>query len=138
MSSKKNNTHKYKPHEPKAKSEINSFSIDKKLVLKLSFIIALVAFLLYSNTLKHQFVLDDYSVIKENQLTKGGTGSLKEIFVNSYREGYGNMLQTIVDFDVVNEYVIYHFNPEQKSKLFEISDKINADWDYLTEFNIIY
>ncbi len=88
MSSKKN--HKHKAHEPKVKSENKTFSIDKKLILTLSFVIALVAFLLYSNTLKHQFVLDDYSVIKENQLTKGGTASLKEIIASSYREGYGN------------------------------------------------
>lgn len=88
MSTKKN--HKHKPHETKAKEQSASFSIDKKLVIKLSLVLALVAFLLYSNTLKHQFVLDDYSVIKENQLTKGGTASLKEIFSSSYREGYGN------------------------------------------------
>ena len=88
MSSKKNQKHK--PHEPKAKSETTVFSIDKKLILKFSFVIALVAFFLYSNTLSHQFVLDDYSVIKENQMTKQGTASLKEIFANSYREGYGN------------------------------------------------
>ncbi len=89
MSSKKN-SHKHKPHEHKTKSETTNFSIDKKLMLKLTFIIALVAFLLYSNTLKHQFVLDDYSVIKENQLTKSGTSALKEIFSSSYRTGYGN------------------------------------------------
>ncbi|MCX6294971.1 MAG: tetratricopeptide repeat protein [Bacteroidetes bacterium] len=88
MSTKKNN--KNKPHEPKKKAEINSFTIDNKLVLKLSLVIALFAFLIYSNTLKHQFVLDDFSVIKENQLTKGGTASLKEIFSSSYRTGYGN------------------------------------------------
>ena len=87
MSNKKNNKHK--PHEPKHK-ETASFSIDRKLVIKLSLALALIAFLLYSNTLKHQFVLDDYSVIKENQLTKGGTASLKEIFSTSYRTGYGN------------------------------------------------
>lgn len=87
MSNKKNNKHK--PHEPKQKEKA-SFSIDKKLVIKLSLVLALIAFLLYSNTLKHQFVLDDYSVIKENQLTKGGTASLKEIFATSYRTGYGN------------------------------------------------
>lgn len=90
MSSKKNSSHKHKPHEPKQQSEKKSFTINKKLVLQLSLVIAVVAFFLYSNTLKHQFVLDDYSVIKENQLTKGGTSSLKDIFSNSYREGYGN------------------------------------------------
>jgi tetratricopeptide (TPR) repeat protein len=90
MSTKKSNNTKHKQHEPKVKSESDTFTLDRKLVLKLSFLIAVVAFLLYSNTLQHQFVLDDYSVIKENQLTKGGTSSLKEIFASSYREGYGN------------------------------------------------
>jgi tetratricopeptide (TPR) repeat protein len=90
MSTKKSNNTKHKQHEPKVKSESDTFTLDRKLVLKLSFVIAVVAFLLYSNTLQHQFVLDDYSVIKENQLTKGGTSSLKEIFASSYREGYGN------------------------------------------------
>ena len=90
MSTKKSNNAKHKPHEPKIKPECKPFAFDRKLVLLLSFVIALFAFLLYSNTLEHQFVLDDYSVIKENQLTKGGTSSLKEIFTSSYREGYGN------------------------------------------------
>lgn len=90
MSTKKSNNTKHKQHEPKVKSESDTFTLDRKLVLKLSFVIAVFAFLLYSNTLQHQFVLDDYSVIKENQLTKGGTSSLKEIFASSYREGYGN------------------------------------------------
>lgn len=35
-------------------------------------------------------MLDDYSVIKENQLTQQGTKALKEIFSSSYREGYAN------------------------------------------------
>ena len=90
MSTQKKNNPKHKPHEAKIKSESKTFAIDKKLVLKLSLVIALVSFLLYSNTLQHQFVLDDYSVIKENKITKGGTSSLKEIFFSSYREGYGN------------------------------------------------
>jgi protein O-mannosyl-transferase len=90
MSTKKSNNAKHKPHEPKIKPEGKAFAFDRKLVLILSFVIAIFAFLLYSNTLEHQFVLDDYSVIKENQLTKGGTSSLKEIFTSSYREGYGN------------------------------------------------
>ena len=90
MSTKKSNNAKHKAHEPKIKPEYKPFAFDRKLVFTLSFVIALFAFLLYSNTLEHQFVLDDYSVIKENQLTKGGTSSLKEIFTSSYREGYGN------------------------------------------------
>ncbi len=89
MSSKKNNQ-KNKPHTPKENSTAVSFSVDKKLVVRLSFLIALISFLLYSNTLNHQFVLDDNSVINENHLTQGGVSSLQEIFSSSYREGYGN------------------------------------------------
>jgi Tfp pilus assembly protein PilF len=87
MSSKKNNPAIHKGHKEKAQPVLVT---DKKLIVKLSLIIALFAFLLFSNTIKHGFVLDDYSVIKENQLTKGGTASLAKIFSNSYREGYGN------------------------------------------------
>jgi len=65
-------------------------SVDKKMILRFSLIIGVVAFFLYSNTLSHSFVLDDYSVIKENQLTQKGTAALKEIFKSSYREGYSN------------------------------------------------
>jgi tetratricopeptide (TPR) repeat protein len=89
MSSKKN-THKNKPHIQKEKNVVENIAIDKRLILKLSFLIALFSFILYSNTLSHGFVLDDNSIIKENQLTQGGIHSLKTIFVNSYREGYGN------------------------------------------------
>jgi Tfp pilus assembly protein PilF len=81
---------KHQPHVPKEKAKASAPVLSRKLVLTLSFIIALFAFILYSNTLKHQFVLDDYSVIKENQMTKQGTAALKNIFSHSYREGYGN------------------------------------------------
>lgn len=80
---------KHQPQEKKAKAVVEQ-TFDKKRIFGLSLIIALAAFLVYSNTLNHQFVLDDYSVIKENQMTKQGTAALKEIFKNSYRTGYGN------------------------------------------------
>ncbi len=51
-------------------------------------IIALLGFLLYSNTLGHYFTLDDYSVILENRLTKQGLSAIPEIFKTSYRYGY--------------------------------------------------
>lgn len=85
MSSKKINNKKENVSKKK-----ESFVLSKSLVIKLSLLIALVSFLLYANTLNHGFVLDDYSVIKENQLTKKGTSALKEIFSSSYREGYAN------------------------------------------------
>ncbi|MBL0342615.1 MAG: hypothetical protein IPP71_17995 [Bacteroidetes bacterium] len=51
-------------------------------------IIAILGFILYSNTLNHSFTLDDYSVILENRLTKQGPSAIPEIFKTSYRYGY--------------------------------------------------
>lgn len=64
--------------------------VEKKLLIRLSFIIALFSFILYANTLHHEFVLDDSSVITENTMTQGGVSSLKEIFSSAYRAGFPN------------------------------------------------
>jgi len=80
-------------------------SKDKKLKQKVSetkksfpWILALVpavfAFLLYSNTLNHGYVLDDVSAITENLLVKQGTKAIasteKNIWNTDYRYGYWN------------------------------------------------
>lgn len=59
-----------------------------RLILYLSLIVAAVGFLLYINTLNHEYVLDDYSVIKENRLTRQGWDAFPEVFKTSYRFGY--------------------------------------------------
>ncbi len=51
-------------------------------------VVALFGFLLYANTINHQFALDDYSLILENRLTRQGTEAIAEIFKTSYRYGY--------------------------------------------------
>jgi protein O-mannosyl-transferase len=51
-------------------------------------IIALLAVVLYGNTINHEFALDDYSVILENRVTKQGFSAIPEIFKTSYRFGY--------------------------------------------------
>jgi Tfp pilus assembly protein PilF len=51
-------------------------------------VIALLGFVLYANTLSHHFVLDDYSVILENRLTRQGMDAFPEILSTSYRSGY--------------------------------------------------
>ncbi|MEY3344199.1 MAG: hypothetical protein RL090_1883 [Bacteroidota bacterium] len=53
-----------------------------------SLIIALFAFVLYSNTLDHGYALDDYSLIVENRITQKGFEGFQEIWANSYRYGY--------------------------------------------------
>lgn len=53
------------------------------------FILFLFGFLLYSNTLNHNYVLDDFSVIKDNRIVKKGIDGLTEIWKTHYRYGYG-------------------------------------------------
>ena len=71
-----------------AKKSTTDPVIEKKLLVRLSLIIALFAFLLYSNTIKHGFVLDDVSVVSENTLTQKGIPALKTIMTQPYRKGY--------------------------------------------------
>lgn len=59
-----------------------------KIKLRIGIFIAIVGFLLYANTLHHDYVLDDYSLIKENFQTKKGTAAIKDIFTSEYRTGY--------------------------------------------------
>jgi protein O-mannosyl-transferase len=54
----------------------------------LALIIAVIGFLLYANTLSHDYTLDDFSVIKENRLTKQGWDAFPEVFKKSFRFGY--------------------------------------------------
>jgi len=51
-------------------------------------IIALFGFLIYSNTLSHDYALDDFSAIKENFVTKQGVEGIPTILTTSYRYGY--------------------------------------------------
>src|SRR5947209_1981432 len=60
----------------------------KKIKRSLGLIVAAVAFLLYANTLNHQYVLDDYSLIIENTMTQKGVKAIPEIFKTGYRSGY--------------------------------------------------
>ncbi len=70
-------------------------SADRSLLIGLGAILAIFAFLIYTNTLSHDYALDDYSAIKENYVTKKGLGGLKEIFTRHYRYGYWNSPGTL-------------------------------------------
>jgi tetratricopeptide (TPR) repeat protein len=54
-------------------------------------IIAFSVFLLYANSVSNSYVLDDFSVIKENNIVNQGTKNLGLIFKTSYRSGYLNV-----------------------------------------------
>tara|TARA_R110002096_G_scaffold394733_1_gene590017 strand:- start:118 stop:1941 length:1824 start_codon:yes stop_codon:yes gene_type:complete len=52
-------------------------------------IFILFGIVLYSNTIQHNYVLDDYSVIKENRIVQQGIDGLPTIWKTHYRFGYG-------------------------------------------------
>lgn len=53
-----------------------------------AFLVLVVAFLAYANTLNHGFVLDDKSAITDNSSVQKGIGGISEIWSNSYMYGY--------------------------------------------------
>ena len=53
-------------------------------------LIGILAFAIYSNTLGHQYTLDDFSAIKENYVTQKGVEAIPTIFKTHYRYGYWN------------------------------------------------
>ncbi|HUM46503.1 MAG TPA: DUF1736 domain-containing protein, partial [Chitinophagales bacterium] len=54
----------------------------------LMIICGLLAFLLYANTLNHEYVLDDETAIVKNAFTQEGVSALPKIFSSSYRAGF--------------------------------------------------
>ncbi|MFM2157325.1 MAG: hypothetical protein RL516_2074, partial [Bacteroidota bacterium] len=50
--------------------------------------VILFSFLLYANTINHDFTVDDGTVIANNSFTKKGVDGLKDIFTNAYRAGF--------------------------------------------------
>jgi protein O-mannosyl-transferase len=60
----------------------------KKLVKQLAWICGILGFILYLNTVNHLYVLDDFSIIKENTMTKKGLSAMGDIFTHSYRDGF--------------------------------------------------
>ncbi len=60
----------------------------KRAVSYAAWICALFAFLLYANTLNHEYTVDDGTVISNNKITKKGVSAIPEIFTTSYRAGF--------------------------------------------------
>lgn len=83
-------------------------------------IIGVFAFLIYANTLGHQYVLDDFSAIKENFVTQKGVEGIPTIWEKHYRYGYWNSSAalyrplTLTVFALIWEVapdntIVYHF-----------------------------
>jgi tetratricopeptide (TPR) repeat protein len=82
---------KFQQSHEVAKSTSSNKIEKKSNLLWVYFTIALAVFVLYSNTLSNGYVLDDFSVIKENNIVNQGTKNLGQIFKTSYRAGYLNV-----------------------------------------------
>ncbi len=67
---------------------INDPSIAKRNIAYAAWICAAFAFLLYANTLSHDYTVDDGTVISNNSITKKGISAIPEIFSSSYRAGF--------------------------------------------------
>ena len=82
MSKKKKNTKKkVQLNEPKAAPKLKSLKW-------YGLAIALLGFLLYANTLSHDYCLDDYSAIKDNYVVKKGFAGIPTLLKEHYRFGY--------------------------------------------------
>ncbi len=72
-----------KKNAPKKKEFFTFTSLDYTL----AGILFGLAFLVYANTIGHEYALDDNSVITDSHLVRGGVENLDAIFVTRYREG---------------------------------------------------
>ncbi len=55
---------------------------------KLAILLGIIAFLVYANTLKNGYALDDFTVIKDNTIITKGIKAIPEIFATPYRRGW--------------------------------------------------
>ena len=69
------------------KSSPNFLSLSKAK-LYLSLFLSSIAFLLYINTLSHDYTVDDATVMKNNKLVVQGVKAIPEIFASPYRKGF--------------------------------------------------
>ena len=77
-----------KKHLPKAPFKEIIPKDNHNTLRLMSFIILFLSFFVYSNTFRNGYVLDDFSVIKENWVVKRGVESISTIMKTSYRYGY--------------------------------------------------
>ena len=85
---RKEKTDLQKPLTEAKKTQQIVLQSQSKLKWMLGIFVALTGFLLYVNTVNYDYTLDDYSVIKENRLTRQGWDAFPQIFKTPYRYGY--------------------------------------------------
>ncbi len=87
--------------------------------------LAILAFILYSNTFHHDYVLDDFGLIKDNTQTKQGIKAIPEIFKSTYRFGMN-----------VTDYTLYR--PLTKA-MFAVEWQLSPGNPFLSHFlNVLF
>ncbi len=73
---------------PPARKQEGSGSSGFSLSLKLAILLGIIAFLVYANTFKNDYALDDFTVIKNNAIVTKGVSAIPEILSTPYRRGW--------------------------------------------------
>jgi protein O-mannosyl-transferase len=77
--------------------------------------IAALAFLLYTNTLGHDYVLDDQAVITQNEFTQKGAAGIGDILTNYYWRGYwdtnAGLYRPLSEVTFALEWELFENNP---------------------------
>lgn len=83
---------KNKPSPVKKEPVVSSQSGNKtgkknSINVIIAIMISICGMLIYSNTANHGYVLDDFSVVSQNTITKEGSKAVSKIFKTGYRDG---------------------------------------------------
>jgi len=82
---------KNKSQKKEKQSQIIQPKQTKNNNLIFGIIVFVSAFVIYSNTFKHDYVLDDYGVLKDNWIIKSGTKEIPLILKTTYRFGINHL-----------------------------------------------
>lgn len=82
-------------HIKNSKEELLEPAKKSSLALLLSLILAGIAFLLYANTLSHDYTVDDATVLANNKQTIQGVKAIPDIFTSSYRKGFWDRKESL-------------------------------------------
>lgn len=84
-----------KPAGNTTKKHIQEVTKKSNLYLILPVVLACFAFLLYTNTLSHDYTVDDATVLANNKQTIKGVKAIPEIFSSSYRKGFWDRKESL-------------------------------------------
>lgn len=89
--SQKKKKKKQTPVQKKVTKKKSTPFFQDKFMLALGGFIFAIAFLLYANTITHDYALDDNSVITDSHIVRGGAKNIGKVFTTRYRQGsFGN------------------------------------------------